>query len=835
MSGFERKWKNQRGNAGLLAIIVLGFAALTVLGVMTANSMRESRNLDKSRSKLHEKWQARSGMNILANVVAKDVPAQMNSDVQWAKSNCGVNVSLPIFDPDNLQGTSSPAVTFSNANLTCSNAPSPTSIFGRFSQWSEKRKAVFEATGVSRFALDSNNIKIIQLDEIYRRTLNDSDTAYAVRYIVESKFGNYRTRTNGELILGSNLPACGTSAELEVAPATIERGQSVDMNISYAYANRLEIYNSSNVLINTQIVAEQTTRQTYTYRFSPNSTDTYRVVASGSGGCQARSANVLITVNDPPITCASINSFSSSSILVNSGENFTLSWNVTDATNVTLDGVAVAAVSNLVTSINANRGYTLVAQKTGCGDVTQVVNVQVRPPAPCTYSNPTINNFSASATSITPGASTNLSWSVSGLEASNEVTITGNGVNQTVGSSGTLTVTPPAADGNYTYTITTSNICADSSRRTSTATVTIQVRTCPLPVIDAFTLSPNSASAGIGTVRFAWSISGTADSVSISNGIGGGLPASGFVDINTPNVGGNYNYTLSTVGCGQTRTQTVTLTVTSCNPPSINFFTANPAVVTQGGNQTVRLQWDAAADCGGTASIDNGVGNVPLSGGIDIAQPQVTTNYTITVNSPGGTVTRIVTVVVQPPTNFCGQLPAWGAPDTAQILLGGVGFGPSPPSDWQQSRAEYRLAVTHNSDNTYRFNIEWHLTGDMTTDSDIIIYGYSGNAPITIGNLRLFFYNRVVEVRDASNNVINTFSYDYVSINPNESVYVLSGATYTDPGKILPGASFNFATDQVRVNDIVMAAKEYEYSNPFNQNGPFNVSVGNGVSNFGCP
>ena len=721
------KWKNQQGNAGFLAIIVLGFAALTVLGMMTANSMRESRNLDKSRSKLHEKWQSRSGMNILANIIAKDAPAQMNSDVQWAKNQCGVNVSLPIFDADTLQNASSPAVTFSNSSLQCTNATSPTSVFGRFTNWSEGRKSVFESTGRTRFALDADKTKIIQLDEIYRRTLNDSDTAYAVRYIVEAKFGNYRTRTNGELILGSNLPTCGTSAELEVAPASIERGQAVDMNISYSYANRIEIYNSANVLLNSQNVAEQTTRQTYTYRFSPNSTDTYRVVASGSGGCRASSANVVITVTDPPVVCASINSFTSSSILVNSGENFTLSWNITDATNVSFNGVPAAAVGSLTTSIAVDTTYTLVAEKTGCANVSQLVTVQVRPPAPCTFSNPTVNSFTASATSIAPGASTNLSWSVSGLEASNEVSITGNGVNQTVGSSGTLTVTPPAADGNYTYTITTSNICADGTRRTSTATVTIQVRTCPLPVIDAFSVNPSNVSAGVGTIRFSWSISGTADSVSISNGVGGGLPASGFVDVNTPNVGGNYSYTLTVVGCGQTRTQTVNISMTSCNPPTIDSFTANPSVVTQGGNAMVRLQWSSTVDCGGTASIDNGIGNVALTDFIDIPQPQVDTTYTITVTSPGGTTTRQVTVIVQPPL-----------PPSVVCTSGGYTLGYRITSPFGQTNGAYMFGGIFDlmSDDTInvRLTSMSRVNGvgnNVSFSSVATVYDYNTDAPIS--------------------------------------------------------------------------------------------------------
>lgn len=647
---------SERGNAGLVAMIFIAFATLTVLTLMASNSFRESRNLDKSRSKLHEKMQALSGVNTLAQIVAKDAPKQMNDDVRQARRECNLEISMPIFDNDDVRGESVPAVVFRGTEMTCAGsslAASPTSIFGLFANWRDARVPMFEATGREQFSLNAENIRIVQLDEIYRRSLTDSDVAYAVRYIVEAKFGNYRTRTNGEMILGTNIPTCGTSATLEVTPATVERGNPVDMQITYAYANRLQIYNSAGTLLHEENVAEQTTPQTYVYRFTPASTDTYRVVASGSGGCQARSANVVITVTDPPALCPRLIDFSASSLEINSGESVTLSWNVQDAAVVTFEGANVAAVGSQSFTLTATRTFTLTARDTAntC-PISRQITVVVRPTPPsCSFTTPQIQTFSANPTSIAVGESSTLTWNINNVASSGTVRITGaSGLNQTVNVSGNLVVNPPSAPGDYTYTITAENTCPDGTVLRAQATVVISVRTCPPPDITAFTVNPSTVTQGGNQmIRFAWNVGGTADAVSINNGVGGGLPTSGTVEVPQPQ--STTTYTLTAVGCGQTRQAQVTVTVNSCPIPVISSFTASPASVLLNGNQNVVFNWNVSGTVD-SQTIDQGIGSVS-GNSHTILQPQATTDYTYTVTGCGSTVQSSTTVSVQVVPGFC--------------------------------------------------------------------------------------------------------------------------------------------------------------------------------------
>lgn len=81
--------------------------------------------------------------------------------------------------------------------------------------------------------------------------------------------------------------------------------------------------------------------------------------------------------------------------------------------------------------------------------------------------------------------------------------------------------------------------------------------------------------------------------------------------------------------------------------PFIKGFLANPARISQG-EQTV-LQWDTVNAT--TTSINQGVGPQPLSTKSVLVTPTATTTYTLTASDGTTTVTRQVTVIVDPVVN----------------------------------------------------------------------------------------------------------------------------------------------------------------------------------------
>jgi sugar lactone lactonase YvrE len=84
------------------------------------------------------------------------------------------------------------------------------------------------------------------------------------------------------------------------------------------------------------------------------------------------------------------------------------------------------------------------------------------------------------------------------------------------------------------------------------------------------------------------------------------------------------------------------LRVGSVAAPAVTSFTASPSIVDRAGRQVV-LSWNVTDAT--SLTIDNEIGNRPVSGSVTVS-PSQTTTYTLTATGVGGTVTARVTVIV---------------------------------------------------------------------------------------------------------------------------------------------------------------------------------------------
>ncbi|MBW1910616.1 MAG: IPT/TIG domain-containing protein, partial [Deltaproteobacteria bacterium] len=257
-------------------------------------------------------------------------------------------------------------------------------------------------------------------------------------------------------------------------------------------------------------------------------------------------------------------------------------------------------------------------------DITVVTSFgQTIDPDAYTYDTdaPTVD-ISAYPESIQVGQSSTLTWS--SIDAGSCVIEPGIG---SVDVNGSTTVSPTETT---TYTIT-----ATGPGGSATDNVTVTV-TNPQPTV-SITAEPESIQIGESST-LTWT-STNADSCVIEPGIGS-------VDINgsiTVSPTETTTYTITATGSGGTATDSVTVTVT--HPQPTVSISANPETVLAGESST--LSWTSTnAD---SASIDNGIGDVPVNGTISVS-PAETTTYTITVTGPGGTATDSaqVTVIVPP-------------------------------------------------------------------------------------------------------------------------------------------------------------------------------------------
>jgi hypothetical protein len=159
-----------------------------------------------------------------------------------------------------------------------------------------------------------------------------------------------------------------------------------------------------------------------------------------------------------------------------------------------------------------------------------------------------------------------------------------------------------------------------------------------LPSIATFEAAPAVITAGQSTT-LVWNVSGTT-SISIDQGLGTVQPAGSQIVYPTATT----VYTLTASNIAGTATRSIAVTV---NPaPVVINFDVNPAVITSGASAA--LIWTVTG--ANTASIDEGIGSVSLTGN-KLVDPTSTTTYTLTASGPGGTVTKSVVITVNAPIN----------------------------------------------------------------------------------------------------------------------------------------------------------------------------------------
>jgi len=187
---------------------------------------------------------------------------------------------------------------------------------------------------------------------------------------------------------------------------------------------------------------------------SPAATIVYTLTASSSSGSVTATTQVIVAGAVPPPTPSgfpTINSFMASPSIITLGDSTSLSWNVSNATSVSINhGVgSVSLVGNIIVSPPTTTTYTLTAGNAN-GSVTAAAVVQVSGvPSPPPPGPPVILYFTGTPLTLYPGGSSFLRWNVSNASS---VTID-NGIGL-VDTHGTMAVSPPYST---VYTLTATN------------------------------------------------------------------------------------------------------------------------------------------------------------------------------------------------------------------------------------------------------------------------------------------------------------------------------------------------------------------------------------------
>jgi len=304
------------------------------------------------------------------------------------------------------------------------------------------------------------------------------------------------------------------------------------------------------------------------------------------------------------------------------GETLTYAW-----TQVSGPTVVISNANAAIASFPGLQGQTYVFKLTVTNtdklsaSATTEVKIMATPAS-------TIASFTASPSTIAPGATSTLSWVV---ENATTVTIAP-GIGSVSATSGSTQVQPSATT---TYTLTATN--AANQTVNATVVVTVQAAPVPLPQIIMFNGSPLSITAGQSST-LSWTTA-NATAVTIS-GLGAEQPSG---SVSTGPLQTTTTYTLTATGAsGAMVTAVITIQVMPASVPQIVVFTASPQTINPG--QSSQPCWQVT---GATSiSISNGVGSNLQANACQTVSPQTTTTYILTATNAAGQIQASVTVNV---------------------------------------------------------------------------------------------------------------------------------------------------------------------------------------------
>ncbi len=317
------------------------------------------------------------------------------------------------------------------------------------------------------------------------------------------------------------------------------------------------------------------------------------------------------------VAAALISSFQANPSRVTSGQSSTLSWRTENAAAVEIAGIGRVPLSGTLTiEPRQSTSYTLVATNEQGRKTQKEIRIVVAAKAPRVIS------FLASPFTISPGASSTLSWQT---ENAQSVQISGIG---RVELSGSIRVSP---SGTSTYTLIAENEQGVSIDKALTVAVSARP-----PRILSFRAERQTIEKG-ESLSLRWQVS-DATEVTIN---GEKVQSSGTMAVK-PQRSSRYILTARN-NEGEKVTDALTIEVVIPVPKIVRFDATSP--VTQGGTTT--LTWDTD----NTEEVEiSGVGRVPLSG-TRVLKPDRTTTYTlIAKNEKGVRIKQQATVKVIPPT-----------------------------------------------------------------------------------------------------------------------------------------------------------------------------------------
>ena len=326
--------------------------------------------------------------------------------------------------------------------------------------------------------------------------------------------------------VSASAPGTSQVVRFDATPSSITAGQSSQLTWIVQGATTVSINNGIG-----NVAATGSTTVT------PAATTTYTLTAVGPSGNVTATTTVTVTPGGGGVGNPQIIRFEGSPLSIQPGQQSTLSWTTTGATQVSISGMGSVVLNGSMTVSPAQTTtYTLSATSSDGKTVTAPITITV-----ASGTVPQVVVFVATPSTIDAGSSTKLCWQVTGATA---ISITP-GVGTNLNANDCATVSPTATT---TYTLTATNATGQIQ---ANATVNVgSVR------ITSFTANPVTSTAAGNPVVLSWTTQNATSVVLIGSELPAQtLPSNGSLTVNPIT---NSVYTLTAYGPGG---QTVSATI----------------------------------------------------------------------------------------------------------------------------------------------------------------------------------------------------------------------------------------------------------------------------------
>jgi hypothetical protein len=379
-------------------------------------------------------------------------------------------------------------------------------------------------------------------------------------------------------------------------------------------------------------------------------TFSYTITLTGGCGNITKTGTITVTANNT-ITLTSAGGTDAQTVCINTAIT-NITYSTTGATGASYSGlptgVSGAWASNVVTisgtpSVAGTFTYTITLTG-GCGNITKTGTITVTANNTITLTsaggtdaqtvciNHAITNITYSTTGATGATFSGLPTGVSGVWASNVVTISGT----------------PSVAGTFSYTITLTGGCGNITK-TGTITVTANntITLTSAGGTDAQTVCINTA---ITNITYSTTGATGASYSGLPTGVSGAWASNVVTISGTPSVAGTFSYTITlTGGCGNI-TKTGTITVTANNTITLTSAGGTDAQTVCINHAITNITYSTTGATGATFSgLPVGVVGAWASNVVTISgTPSVagTFSYTITLTGGCGNITKTGTITV---------------------------------------------------------------------------------------------------------------------------------------------------------------------------------------------